>query len=162
MTALATQASAKPKRTRRWAKRPANPNDEFPNASLSVMDTQLIIRELEGYEKRIAVFKDRASKSEQRHVRELIEKLYQVRRSPVLKSDDTADAESQDTSHVIHLSGNAPLEIFPFVTPLHREVVLRHKDDESQDIELTPAEADQVGDLLRTAAAAARMAKVDA
>jgi hypothetical protein len=74
---------------------------------------------------------------------------------------DTETAEPQDTSHVIHLSGNAPLEIFPFVTTLHREVVLRHKDDESQDIEMTPDEADQVADLIRSAAAAARAAKVD-
>ena len=71
------------------------------------------------------------------------------------------EAEPQDTSHVIHLSQNAPLEIFPFVTVLHREVVLRHKDDESQDIELTPDEADQVADMLRSAAASARTAKVD-
>lgn len=74
-----TIATTKPKRIRRWAKRPANPNDEFPNASLSVMDVQLIIRELEGYEKRIAPFKDRESKSYQRHARKLIEKLYQVK-----------------------------------------------------------------------------------
>ena len=70
-------------------------------------------------------------------------------------------AEPQDESHVVHLSGNAPLEIFPFVTSMHREVVLRHKDDESQDIEMTPDEADQVADLLRAAAAAARAAKID-
>jgi hypothetical protein len=82
MTAIATEAPAKSKRTRRWAKRPANPNDDFPNASLSVMDTQLIIRELESYEKEIAPFKDRESRSHQRHVRKLIEKLYQVRWSP--------------------------------------------------------------------------------
>ena len=68
---------------------------------------------------------------------------------------------AEDTRHVVHLSGNAPLEIFPFVTSLHREVVLRHKDNESQDIELTPDEADQVADLLRAAAAVARAAKVD-
>ena len=66
-----------------------------------------------------------------------------------------------DKCRLVHLSHNAPLEIFPFVTPFHREVVLRHKDDESQDIELTPDEADQVADLLRAAAAAARTAKVD-
>ena len=72
------------------------------------------------------------------------------------------DTQPQDTSHVVQLSQNAPLEIFPFVTPLHREVVLRHKDDESQDIEMTPDEADHVADLLRAAAVAARTAKVDA
>jgi hypothetical protein len=69
-------------------------------------------------------------------------------------------AEPQE-SPVIQLSGNAPLEIFPFVTPLHCEVVLRHKDDESQDIEMTPDEADHVADRLRVAAAAARTAKAE-
>ena len=64
--------------------------------------------------------------------------------------------------HVIQLSGNAPIEVFPFVTTIHCEVVLRHKDGESQDIEMTPDEADQVADMLRTAAAAARATKQDA
>ena len=72
------------------------------------------------------------------------------------KGPTTADAQPQDESHIVHLSGNAPLEIFPFVTLFHREVVLRHKDDESQDIEMTPDEADQVAELLWTAAAQAR------
>jgi hypothetical protein len=58
--------------------------------------------------------------------------------------------------HLITLSGNAPLEIFAFVTELHREVVLRHKDGESQDVELTPDEADQVALILVRAAADAR------
>src|SRR4029077_12669669 len=62
---------------------------------------------------------------------------------------------------LIQLLGNAPLEVFPFVTSLHREVVLRHKDDESQDIEMTPDEADLVADRLHAAAAAARTAKVE-
>jgi hypothetical protein len=92
MTALATQASAKPKRTRRWAKRPANPNDEFPNASLSVMDTQLI-RELEGYEKRIAVFKDRTSKSEQRRVREIFPFVSVMHCEGVLRHHASKDIE---------------------------------------------------------------------
>jgi hypothetical protein len=35
-------------------------------------------------------------------------------------------------------------EIFPFVTVLHREVVLRPKDGQSEDIEMTPDEADRV------------------
>lgn len=61
----------------------------------------------------------------------------------------------------ITLSQNAPVEIFPFVTPLHREVVLRHHDGESQDIEMTPDEADQVADLIRRAAARARSAARD-
>lgn len=74
--------TAKSKRLRRWTKRPANPNDEFPNASLSVLDVQLIIRELEGYEKRIALFKDRESRRHQRHAHKLIEKLYQVKWLP--------------------------------------------------------------------------------
>ena len=74
--------TTKPKHVRRWVKRPTNPNDEFPNASLSVRDVHLIIRELESCEKRIAPFKDRDSKSEQRRVRKLIEKLYQVRWLP--------------------------------------------------------------------------------
>lgn len=56
----------------------------------------------------------------------------------------------------IELSGNAPLEVFPFVTCLHREVILRHEDNESQDIELTPDEADALADLLKQAAAQAR------
>ena len=74
--------TTKPARIRRWSKRPTNPNDDFPNASLSVRDVHLIIRELESCEKRIAEFKDRESKSEQRRVRKLIEKLYKVRWSP--------------------------------------------------------------------------------
>ena len=40
-------------------------------------------------------------------------------------------------------------EIFPFVTVLHREVVLRPKDGKSEDIEMTPDEADRVASLLR-------------
>lgn len=61
---------------------------------------------------------------------------------------------------LVFLSGNAPLEIFPFVTILHREVVLRHKDGGSQDIELTPDEADRVAVRLQAAAAAARGPKI--
>jgi hypothetical protein len=55
-------------------------------------------------------------------------------------------------------SGNAPIEVFPFVTSLHREVVLRHLDGTSQDIELTPDEADAVAAMLRDAATRARAA----
>ena len=47
-------------------------------------------------------------------------------------------------------------EIFPFVTVLHREVVLRPKDGKSQDIEMTPDEAGRVSYLLRAAAESAR------
>lgn len=57
---------------------------------------------------------------------------------------------------MIPLSGNAPLSIFALVTPLHREVILRHLDGESQDIEMTPDEADCVAMFLRQAAAKAR------
>lgn len=74
-----TQVTATTKRARRWAKRPANPNDAFPNASLSVRDVQLIVRELEFYEKRLVPFRDRESKTAQRYVRKLIEKLHQVK-----------------------------------------------------------------------------------
>jgi hypothetical protein len=56
----------------------------------------------------------------------------------------------------IDLSGNAPIEVFPFVTVMHCEVVLRHHDGESQDIELTPDEADHIADLLKAAATRAR------
>ena len=78
-----------------------------------------------------------------------------------MRKYELADAQPHDETHVIALSQNAPLEIFPFVTLFHREVVLRHKDDESQDIEMTPDEADQIADMLRAAAQAARAAKVD-
>lgn len=57
---------------------------------------------------------------------------------------------------MIQLSGNAPIEIFPFVSVMHREVILRHHDGESQDVELTPDEADHVADLLKEAATRAR------
>lgn len=67
-----------PKHIRRWAKRPTDPNHDA-NAFLSVRDVHLIIRELENCEKRSAPFKDHNSKNEQRRVRKLIEKLYQVR-----------------------------------------------------------------------------------
>jgi hypothetical protein len=61
----------------------------------------------------------------------------------------------------IKLSGNAPLEIFTLISPLHHKVVLRHKDGESQDIELTPDEADRVADQLWAAANTSRVAKVE-
>lgn len=56
----------------------------------------------------------------------------------------------------IQLAQNAPVEVFPFVTCLHREVVLRHLDDESQDIEMTPDEADAIAEMLQQAAAKSR------
>ena len=82
MTAITAEAPVKPKRIRRWAKRPANPNDDFPNASLSVREVRLLIREMEDYEKRIASFKDRDSRMDQRLVKKLLAKLHQVRWSP--------------------------------------------------------------------------------
>lgn len=56
----------------------------------------------------------------------------------------------------LSLSQNAPVEIFPFVTYLHHEVIIRHLDGESQDIELTPDEADEFADRVKAAAALAR------
>ena len=44
-------------------------------------------------------------------------------------------------------------EIFPFVTPLHREVVLRPRGGKLQDIEMTPDEANCVAHVLRTVGA---------
>ena len=82
MTAIPTEAPAKLKRIRRWAKRPGNPNDDFPNASLSVREVRLLIREMEDYEQRIAAFKDRDSRMDQRLVKKLLAKLHQVRWSP--------------------------------------------------------------------------------
>lgn len=78
-TTIEPVIARKSRRGRRWAKKPTNPNDEFPNASLSAHDVNLIVRELEDCEKRIVQFKDRGSKAEQQHVHALIEKLYRVR-----------------------------------------------------------------------------------
>lgn len=69
----------KPKRIRRWTKRPSNPNDEFPNASLSVRDVKLLVELLNDHGKKIDKHKDRDSKTEQRHVQKLIEKLGQIK-----------------------------------------------------------------------------------
>ena len=77
------------------------------------------------------------------------------------RSDEALAADPNAPKGMIRLSGNASIEVFPFVTPLHREVVLRHYDGEAQDIGMTPDEADQVADRLRAAAAAARAAKVE-
>lgn len=62
--------------------------------------------------------------------------------------------------HSIQLSGNAPLEIFLRATSLHRQVVLQHKDGESQDLVLSPDEAGRCADQLCAAAAAARVAEI--
>jgi hypothetical protein len=66
-----------------------------------------------------------------------------------------------DARNIIQLSGNAPLEIFLLATSLGRQVVIQHKDGESQDIVLTPDEADRCADQLCAAAAGARAAKVE-
>ena len=50
----------------------------IPNAARDVLDVQLIIRELEGYERRIANLPGREAEADRRHVRGLIEKLYRV------------------------------------------------------------------------------------
>jgi hypothetical protein len=65
----------------------------------------------------------------------------------------------EKVSQTLELSGNAPVEVFPFVSILHCEVILRHKDGESQDIEMTPDEADQLADMLKKAAARSRELK---
>jgi|GEM_PF-3818013 len=67
------------KTKRQTTKRTANPNDAFPNASLSVRDVHLIIRELERYLKRIEGLKGRDIDTQRRHAQKLIDKLYQVR-----------------------------------------------------------------------------------
>ena len=77
-SSMESSAAAPKKRIRRWAKRPADPNHDA-NAFLSVMDVQLIIRELESYERRIAPLKGRDYRTAQRRARRLIEKLYAVR-----------------------------------------------------------------------------------
>jgi hypothetical protein len=74
----------------------------------------------------------------------------------------TAEKKPDGASHVVALSHNAPIEVFPFVTLFHCEVVLRHHDNVSQDIEMTPDEADQIADLLKKAATLARQRRRDA
>jgi hypothetical protein len=69
---------------------------------------------------------------------------------------DSACPEGPDPEGMIRLSGNAPIEVFPFITIFHHEIVLRHHDNESQDIEMSPDEADALADLLRKAAAIVR------
>lgn len=66
-----------------------------------------------------------------------------------------------ETTCTVQLSGNADVEIVSCIvssSPGERQVILRHKDGESQDIVLTPIEVDQIADQLRAAAAAARTA----
>lgn len=53
---------------------------------------------------------------------------------------------------VIHPQQNAPIEVFPFITSLHREVIIRHLDDESQNIELSPHEALELAEVIRVTA----------
>lgn len=61
------------------------------------------------------------------------------------------------TSTVLNLEGNAPVEVFPFVSMGHQEVVIRHLDGESQDIELTPDEAEHFAAVVIEAARRARL-----
>lgn len=68
----------KKKRSRRWAKRPADPNHDA-NAFLSVRDVHLIVRELEIYARRIANLTGREIASDRRRVHKLIEKLRAVK-----------------------------------------------------------------------------------
>jgi hypothetical protein len=56
----------------------------------------------------------------------------------------------------IVLSGNAPIEVFPFVDALHREVIIRHEDNTSEDIEMTLDEAERVAQTILQAVAVAR------
>lgn len=77
---VAEAAAQKPRR--RGTKRPTNPNDEFPNASLSVRDVHLILRELESFLKRIEGLRGRDIDVERRHAQKLVAKLYQVRWAP--------------------------------------------------------------------------------
>jgi hypothetical protein len=60
------------------AKRPADPNHDA-NTFLSVRDVNLIVGELESYEKRIAGISGRDFARDRRHVQKLIEKLRAVR-----------------------------------------------------------------------------------
>lgn len=62
-------------------------------------------------------------------------------------------------SRFLYPEGNAPLHVFAFVTSMHCNVTIRHQDGESQDIELTPDEADQLANILRATAAEARQRK---
>ena len=58
---------SRPKRIRRWAKRPADPN------------VHLVIRELEGYLRRIEGLRGRDVAMDRRLAQKLVAKLYQVR-----------------------------------------------------------------------------------
>ncbi len=80
MTTASTEAATptKPKRFRRWAKRPTDPNHEA-NTFLSVRDVQLVIRELESLEKRLTNIGGRDAAYQRRHARRLIDKLYAVK-----------------------------------------------------------------------------------
>ena len=82
MNTIASEPTAKPKRIRRWARRPANPNDDSPNATLSVRDVHLLIRELENYLGRIRGVTDRETAMHRRHAQKLIDKLHQVEWKP--------------------------------------------------------------------------------
>jgi hypothetical protein len=60
---------------------------------------------------------------------------------------------------ILKLCGNADIEVFPFKTFNNPEVILRHLDNESQDIELTPDEAEVLAAALSATAAAVRKLK---
>lgn len=74
----------------------------------------------------------------------------------------TSEKNSESEGQLVQLSQNAPIEVFPFVTLFHCQVILRHHDDESQDIEMTPDEADNVANLIKIAAALARRRRQNA
>jgi hypothetical protein len=74
--------AATQKLRRRGTKRSTTPNDEFPNASLSVRDVHLILRELESFLKRIEGLQGRDIGVGRRHAQKLVAKLYQVRWTP--------------------------------------------------------------------------------
>jgi len=69
--------------------------------------------------------------------------------------------DSLKIAGALQLSGNADVEVVSAIVsspPGERRIILRHKDGESQDLVLTPIEADQVANQLRSAAASARAA----
>lgn len=65
-------------------------------------------------------------------------------------------ADEQKKWGTTELEGNASITVFPFFTVMHYEVILRHEDGISEDIEMTPDEADRIADMLRAAAQHAR------
>ena len=74
----------------------------------------------------------------------------------------TTDRQPDGEVQIIHLSADEPIHVFPFVTLFHCEVVMRRHDDASQDIKMTPDEADHVANVLKIAAAVARRKRQNA